>query len=86
MTLTKPHSCCDDNDHDCLQSRDCPIYKAKCRQRAGKPADYNNPVWVAKTNAELEAELERQWRRDLKSIVFIASCIVSFAVIVLVAA
>jgi hypothetical protein len=56
------------------------------RQRAGKAADYTDPIWIAKNEAELEAELERQWRRDLKSIVFIASCIVSFAVIVLVAA
>jgi hypothetical protein len=56
------------------------------RQRAGKPADYNDPVWIAKSQEELDAELERQWRRDLKSIVFIASCILSFAIIVLVTA
>jgi hypothetical protein len=56
------------------------------RQRAGRPADYNNPVWIAKTNAELDAELEKQWKRDLRSIVFVASCIVSFFIIVLVTA
>jgi hypothetical protein len=56
------------------------------RQRAGRPADYNDAVWIAKTNAELEEELDRQWKRDLRSIVFIASCIVTFAIIVLVTA
>jgi hypothetical protein len=52
------------------------------RQRAGKPADYTDPVWLAKTEAELDAELERQWRSDLKAIVFIASCILAFFLIV----
>jgi hypothetical protein len=56
------------------------------RQRAGRPADYNDAIWIAKTNAELDAELEKQWRRDLRSIVFIASCVVSFFIIVLVTA
>ena len=79
-------SCCEEQGFDCLQSRDCPVYKQKCRQRAGKPADYDSPVWLAKTEAELEAELERQWKRDLRSIVFIASCIATFAIIVLVTA
>ena len=68
-------NCCNEAG-DCRQGRDCPV--RACRQRAGKPADYNNPVWVAKTNAELEAELTRQWRRDLRAIVFIGSCILSF--------
>jgi hypothetical protein len=71
--------CCDANG-ECRQGRDCPV--RVCRQRAGKPADYNNPVWLAKTEAELEAELERQWRRDLKSIVFIASCVLAFFLVV----
>jgi hypothetical protein len=69
---------------DCQQGRACPVRTT--RQRAGKPADYNDAIWIAKTNAELEEELEKQWRRDLKSIVFIASCILSFAIIVLVTA
>jgi hypothetical protein len=43
-------------------------------------------MWIAKSQEELDAELERQWKRDLKSIVFIASCIVTFAIIVLVTA
>jgi hypothetical protein len=74
-------NCCNDNG-DCRQGRDCPV--RTCRQRAGKPADYTDPIWIAKTPEEVEAELQRQWRRDLKSIVFIASCIVTFAIIVLV--
>jgi hypothetical protein len=76
-------NCCDDNG-DCRQGRDCPV--STCRQRAGKPADYNSPIWLARQQEELDAELERQWKRDLKSIVFIASCIVTFAIIVLVTA
>jgi hypothetical protein len=52
------------------------------RQRAGKPADYDDPIWIAKTNAELDAELERQWKRDLRSIVFIASCVLAFFLVV----
>jgi hypothetical protein len=74
-------NCCDEAGN-CTQDKNCPV--RTCRQRAGQPANYD--LWIAKNEAELEAELERQWRRDLKSIVFIASCIVSFAVIVLVAA
>lgn len=70
--------------HDCNQGRECPA--KVCRQRAGKPADYDSPIWLARQQEELEAELERQWKRDLKSIVFIASCIVTFAIIVLVTA
>jgi hypothetical protein len=73
--------CC---TYECEQGKHCPV--RKCRQRAGQPAKYDDEIWIAKSNEELEAELERQWRRDLKSIVFIASCIVTFAIIVLVAA
>jgi hypothetical protein len=51
-----------------------------------KSHEYDDPVWLAKTEAELDAELERQWKRDLRSIVFIASCMVTFAIIVLVTA
>jgi hypothetical protein len=47
-----------------------------------KSHDYTDPVWIAKTEAELEAELERQWRSDLKAIVFLASCILAFFLIV----
>jgi hypothetical protein len=52
------------------------------RQRAGKPADYNDPVWIAKNEAEIEEELKKQWRRDLRSIVFIASCVLAFFLVV----
>ena len=31
-------SCCDENGHDCLQSRDCPVYQQRRRVRAGQPA------------------------------------------------
>jgi hypothetical protein len=47
---------------------------------------HGDAIWLAKQEEELERELEKQWRRDLKSIVFIASCILSFAIIVLVTA
>lgn len=72
-------NCCDDNG-DCRQGRDCPA--RVCRQRAGKPADYTDPIWIAKNESEIEAELQRQWRRDLRSIVFIAACILAFFLIV----
>ena len=52
----------------------------------GKFSMKQDEIWIAKTNAELEEELEKQWKRDLKSIVFIAACIVSFFIIVLVTA
>jgi hypothetical protein len=52
------------------------------RQRAGKPADYDSPIWLARQQEELEAELDRQWKRDLRSIVFIASCILAFFLVV----
>jgi hypothetical protein len=54
------------------------------RQRAGQPARYDDALWLAKTNAQLEEELRKQWRRDLKAIVFIASCILSFFLVALV--
>jgi hypothetical protein len=76
-------NCCDEAGN-CTQDKNCPV--RTCRQRAGKPADYNSPVWLARQQEELDAELERQWKRDLKSIVFIASCMVTFAIIVLVTA
>ena len=76
-------NCCDEAGN-CRQGRDCPV--RTCRQRAGKPADYTDPIWIAKNQEELERELEKQWKRDLRSIVFIASCIVTFAIIVLVTA
>ena len=31
-------TCCDDNNHDCLQSDACPIYQQRRRVRAGQPA------------------------------------------------
>jgi hypothetical protein len=53
------------------------------RQRAGKPADYDKvELWVRDTD-ELEAELEKQWKSDLKAILFVASCILAFFLIVL---
>lgn len=69
--------CC---TYTCEQGKNCPVRTT--RQRAGKPADYNNPVWLAKTQAELDAELKRQWRSDLKAILFIASCILAFFLVV----
>jgi hypothetical protein len=69
--------CC---TYECEQGKHCPV--RTCRQRAGKPADYTDPVWIAKNEAELEAELEKQWRSDLKAIVFLASCILAFFLIV----
>jgi hypothetical protein len=72
-------NCCDDNGN-CRQGRDCPV--RVCRQRAGKPADYSKvDLWVRDT-AELEAELEKQWKSDLKAIVFVAACVLSFFLIV----
>jgi hypothetical protein len=69
-------SCCDDNGN-CRQGRDCPV--RVCRQRAGKPADY---TIFTKGIEEVEAESERQAKSDLKSILFIASCILAFFLIV----
>ena len=51
-------SCCDDQDHDCLQSDACPIYQQRRRVRAGQPApilldpedfakDDELPSWLA---------------------------------------
>lgn len=74
-------NCCDANG-DCQQGRDCPV--RKCRQRAGQPAKYDEEIWLGKTAEEIEDALEKQWKSELKSIVFIASCILSFFIIVLV--
>jgi hypothetical protein len=53
------------------------------RQRAGKPADYSKvELWV-KDLDEVEKELEKQWRSDLKAIVFVAACILAFFLVVL---
>jgi hypothetical protein len=72
--------CCDANG-ECNQGRDCPV--RVCRQRAGKPADYSKvELWVRDTD-ELEAELEKQWKSDLKAILFVASCILAFFLVVL---
>ena len=52
-------TCCDDQDHDCLQSDACPIYQQRRRVRAGQPAppilldpedfakDDELPTWMA---------------------------------------
>jgi hypothetical protein len=70
--------CC---TYTCEQGKHCPV--RVCRQRAGKPADYSKvDLWI-KDTAELEAELDKQWRSDLKAIVFVASCILAFFLIVL---
>ena len=71
MTCPTPPICCEKQNYNCYQGRHCPK---------------REELWITKTNAELDAELERQWKRDLKSIVFIASCIATFAIIVLVTA
>jgi hypothetical protein len=44
--------------------------------------EYEDAVWIAKSNKELEAELQEQFKSDLKSIVFIASCILAFFLVV----
>jgi hypothetical protein len=73
-------NCCDEQGN-CRQGRDCPA--RVCRQRAGKPADYSKvDLWI-KDTAELEAELEKQCRSDLKAILFVASCILAFFLVVL---
>jgi hypothetical protein len=69
-------NCCDEQGN-CRQGRDCPV--RVCRQRAGKPADY---TIFTKGIEEVEAESERQAKSDLKSILFIASCILAFFLIV----
>jgi hypothetical protein len=60
-------SCCEEQNFNCHQGK-------LCRKREA--------IWLAKTEAELDAELEKQWRRDLRSIVFIASCVLAFFLIV----
>jgi hypothetical protein len=75
-------NCCDAAGN-CNQGRDCPARKATCRQRAGKPAKFDADVWIAKTEAQLEAELVKQWQRDLRAILFVASCILSFFLVAL---
>jgi hypothetical protein len=66
--------CC---TYECEQGKHCPV--RTCRQRAGKPADY---TIFTKGIEEVEAESERQAKSDLKSILFIASCILAFFLIV----
>lgn len=73
-------NCCNDNG-DCRQGRDCPA--RVCRQRAGKPADYDQIEIWQKFHKDAEEE-DRQWKSDLRSMVFIASCVVTFFIIVLV--
>jgi hypothetical protein len=52
------------------------------RQRAGKPADYSKvELWV-KDMDELEREMDKQWNSDLKATLFVASCVLSFFLIV----
>jgi hypothetical protein len=56
--------------------------KPTARQRAGKPADYSKvELWV-KDMDELEREMDKQWQSDLKSILFVVSCILAFFLIV----
>jgi hypothetical protein len=71
---------CPPCNNNCAQGSECPA--RVCRQRAGKPADYDSPVWLARQQEELDAELERQWKRDMRSIVFIASCVLAFFLVV----
>jgi hypothetical protein len=77
-------SCCDDQGHDCLQSDACPHYKHKRRVRAGQPAP-DVTLWI-KDIDKVEKQMEDEWRSDLKAILFVASCILAFFLIVLVTA
>jgi hypothetical protein len=72
-------NCCDEQG-DCRQGRDCPV--RVCRQRAGKPANYTQIENWVKDMDELEKEMEKQWSSDLKAIVFVAACVLSFFLIV----
>ena len=72
-------TCCEQQGYNCYQGRDCPV--RVCRQRAGKPADYT--IFTSTDSvADLEAECERQAKSDLKAILFIASCVLAFFLVV----
>jgi hypothetical protein len=75
--------CCDESKYSCDQGRNCPVRSR--RVRAGQPAPEDVTLWV-RDPAEMEAEMDKQWRSDLKAILFVASCVVSFFIIVLVTA
>lgn len=47
-------SCCEENGHDCLQGRDCPVYQQRRRVRAGQPAP---PILLDPVEVEEEEEL-----------------------------
>jgi hypothetical protein len=50
------------------------------RVRAGQPAP-DIGKWV-KDIDEMERELDKQWASDLKAIVFVAACVLSFFLVV----
>jgi hypothetical protein len=52
------------------------------RQRAGQPAKYDDVELWQQYQQDKEQE-EKQWKSDLKAIVFVASCILAFFLIVL---
>jgi hypothetical protein len=47
-------SCCEDNQNDCLQGRDCPVYQQRRRVRAGQPAP---PILFDPVEVEEEEQL-----------------------------
>jgi hypothetical protein len=64
------------------KAKECEMTNQHPRQRAGKPADYSKvELWV-KDMDELEREMDKQWQSDLKSILFVVSCILAFFLIV----
>ena len=49
-------SCCEENGHDCLQGRDCPVYQQRRRVRAGQPAP---PILLDPVEVEVEEDEEQ---------------------------
>jgi hypothetical protein len=71
--------CCEEQGYNCQQGRKCTR-----RVRAGQPVPDNVELWQRLDPvAEWEAEANRQFKSDMKSIIFIAACVLSFFLIVL---